>query len=78
MLNTLLDEPYLSTDENHQGLLLHSVYHQPNGWDYIPEGSTIPNGESCMWGDYHIREVCLYLQQIINNKNYYTYFNCVQ
>ncbi len=78
VLNTLLDEPYLSTDENHQGLLLHSVYHQPNGWDYIPEGSTIPNGESCMWGDYHIREVCLYLQQIINNKNYYTYFNCVQ
>ena len=78
VLNTLLDEPYLSTDENHQGLLLHSVYHQTNGWDYIPEGSTIPNGESCMWGDYHIREVCLYLQQIINNKNYYTYFNCVQ
>jgi len=78
VLNTLLDEPYLSTGENHQGLLLHSIYHQPNGWDYIPEGSKIPNGESSMWGDYHIREVCLYMQRIINNENYYTYFNCVK
>ena len=35
---TLLDEPYLSTDPEHQGLLLHSVYHRPNGWDYVPTG----------------------------------------
>lgn len=78
VLNTLLDEPYLSTGENHQGLLLHSIYHQPNGWDFIPKGSKIPNGESSMWGDYHIREACLYLQRIINNENYYTYFNYVR
>lgn len=78
ILNTLLDDPYLSTNENHQGLLLHSIYHQPNGWDYIPKGSKIPNGESSMWGDYHIREVCLYLQRIINNDNYYTYFNFIK
>ncbi len=78
VLNTLLEEPYLSTNENHQGLLLHCIYHQPNGWDHVPKGSSIANGESCMWGDYHIREVCLYLQRIIQRENYYSFFNCVQ
>ena len=78
VLNTLLDEPYLSTNEKHQGLLLHSIYHQPNGWDFVPKGSKIANGESSMWGDYHIREVCLYMQRLINNENYYTFFNCVK
>ncbi|GEO09071.1 glycoside hydrolase family 88 protein [Segetibacter aerophilus] len=75
VLNTIFDEPYLSTDPNHQGLLLHSVYHHPNGWDHIPEGSKVPNGESSMWGDYHAREVALYIQRIINNDTYYTFFN---
>ena len=78
VLNTLLDDPYLSTNENHQGLLLHSIYHRPNGWDYVPDGKKVPNGESSMWGDYHYREVCLYLQRIINKENYYTFYNCVQ
>ncbi len=78
VLKTLLNEPYLSTSPDHQGLLLHSIYHRPNGWDYIPDGSSIPNGESSMWGDYHIREVALYLHKIINNENYYTYYNCVK
>lgn len=75
VLNTLLDEPYLSTSPTHQGLLLHSIYHQPNGWDYIPPSSRIANGESSMWGDYHAREVALYLQRIIRNEPYYTFFN---
>jgi len=75
VMNTILDEPYLSTDPQHHGLLLHSVYHRPNGWDYIPPGSKIPYGESSMWGDYHIREAALYLQRIINNETYYTFFN---
>ncbi len=78
VVNTLLHEPYLSTCQNHQGLLLHSIYHRPNGWDYIPEGSKIPFGESSMWGDYHIREVCLYLNRVISNDKYYTYYNCVK
>jgi hypothetical protein len=77
VLDTLLGDPYLSTDENHQGLMLHSIYHRPNGWDFIPEGSKIPYGESGMWGDYHIREVCLYLSRIINKENYYTFFNYI-
>ncbi|MBX3252877.1 MAG: glycoside hydrolase family 88 protein [Chitinophagaceae bacterium] len=75
VLDTLFDEPYLSTKEDHEGLILHSIYHRPNGWDYIPEGSKIPNGESSMWGDYHAREAALYLQRIINNETYYTFFN---
>jgi hypothetical protein len=59
---TLFQEPYLSVDPTHEGLILHSVYHRPNGWDYIPPGRRIPCGEASMWGDYHARElaVCLY------------------
>ena len=54
-LHHLLDEPYLSTDEQHQGLLLHSLYHRPNAWDTIPAGQKVPCGEATMWGDYHVR-----------------------
>ncbi len=35
---TIFREPYLSTSPRHQGLLLHTVYHRPNGWDYVPPG----------------------------------------
>ncbi|WP_212635338.1 glycoside hydrolase family 88 protein [Pseudozobellia thermophila] len=72
--HTLFKEPYLSSDPSHQGLMLHSIYHRPNGWDHIPENSRIPNGEACMWGDYHARELAHYLQQIIDNNPYYTFF----
>ncbi len=71
---TVLSEPYLSTDPNHQGLILHSIYHRPNGWDYIPEGSKIPRGESSMWGDYHARELALLIQRLAKNDPYYTFF----
>ncbi len=77
VLNTLLQEPYLSTDPAHQGLLLHSVYHWPNGWDYVPKGSKIPYGESSMWGDYHIREAALYVQKMLTEEPYYTFYNGV-
>jgi hypothetical protein len=63
VLSRLLEEPYLSTAESHQGLLLHSVYHRPNGWDAIPAGRKVPCGESSMWGDYHLREAALYAQR---------------
>jgi hypothetical protein len=43
----------------------------------VPEDSKIANGESSMWGDYHIREVALYVQKIINNEPYYAFFNCL-
>ena len=65
VLSRLLEEPYLSTEENHQGLLLHSVYHRPNGWDAVPAGGKVPCGESSMWGDYHLREAALYAQRLL-------------
>jgi hypothetical protein len=72
----LFDEPYLSEEEHHQGLLLHTIYHRPNGWDHVPEGKKIPCGESCMWGDYHLRELALYLRRIISNEEpYYTFYH---
>ncbi len=74
VLKTLLAEPYLSTDANHQGLLLHSVYHRPNGWDHIPAGQKVPCGESCMWGDYHLRELALLVQRIAKNEPYLTFW----
>ena len=72
-LNTLLSEPYLSVNRDHQGILLHSVYHRPNGWDHIPVGSKVPNGESSMWGDYHMTELCLTVQKILDG-DYYTFY----
>ncbi len=56
---TLLGDTYLSTDPDHEGLLLHSVYHRPNGWDHVPKGQKVPCGEACMWGDYHLRELAV-------------------
>lgn len=70
---TLFDDPYLSTDPAHQGLILHSVYHRPGGWDHVPPGQRVPNGESSMWGDYHARELALYLQRVARGQ-YYTFF----
>lgn len=78
VLHTLLQPPYISTDPHHEGLLLHSIYHRPNGWDYTPPGSKVPCGESCMWGDYHIRELAILVQRMITGEPYYTFFNCVQ
>jgi hypothetical protein len=73
VLDTLLREPYLSRDASHEGLLLHAVYHRPNGWDHVPKGRAIPCGEACMWGDYHLREAAYLVQQMAENK-YYTFF----
>jgi hypothetical protein len=74
VLATLLEEPYLSTEPKHQGLILHSVYHRPNGWDHVPSGRKVPCGESSMWGDYHAREVALYVQRLARAAPYYTFF----
>ncbi len=74
VVNTAFDEPYLSRDAAHQGLILHSIYHRPNGWDHVPEGRKTPCGESSMWGDYHAREVALYLGRVIAGAKYYTFF----
>jgi len=70
----LLDEPYLSADPKHEGLLLHSVYHRPNGWDYMPNGGNVPYGESCMWGDYHLLELALMVHRDANSQPYYKFY----
>lgn len=72
---TLFDEPYLSASSKHQGLLLHSVYHRPNGWDYIAPGQKVPNGESSMWGDYHARELALLIQREARGEPYLVFFD---
>ena len=76
VLATLIDPsgPYVSTDPAHQGLLLHAVYHWPNGWDHVPRGAKTPRGESCQWGDYHLREVALYVKRLAEGAPYLTFF----
>jgi hypothetical protein len=70
VLETLFDPggPYVSRSDRHQGLLLHSIYHRPGGWDHVPPGSRTPRGESSMWGDYHAREAALYVQRLCNGR----------
>jgi unsaturated chondroitin disaccharide hydrolase len=77
VVETLFDAagPYLSQAESHQGLILHSVYHWPNGWDHVPTGAHVPRGESSQWGDYHAREVALYLLRVAKNEPYLTFFD---
>ncbi|MEA3336664.1 MAG: glycosyl hydrolase [Chloroflexota bacterium] len=62
--DTIFTPPYLSSSPDHQGLLLHSVYHRPNGWDHVPDGRQIPCGESSMWGDYHAMELALLIKRM--------------
>jgi len=61
---TIFRAPFLSEDPKHEGLVLHSVYHRPKGWDYVPKGAKVPHGESSMWGDYHALELALHLQRL--------------
>jgi unsaturated chondroitin disaccharide hydrolase len=70
----LFAAPYVAEDPNHQGLLLHSVYHRPNGWDYIPPGQSIPMGEATMWGDYHARELGVMLLRLAKGQPDYRFF----
>jgi hypothetical protein len=71
---TLFAEPYLSTDPAHEGLLLHAVYHRPNGWDHVPEGRKVPCGESCQWGDYHLLELALMVRREAQGAPYHRFF----
>jgi hypothetical protein len=72
---TLFDDPYMSDDPKHEGLILHSVYHRPNGWDHIPEGQHVPYGEATMWGDYHAMELAVYLKHLIDGAPYLTFYD---
>ncbi|MCC7191875.1 MAG: glycoside hydrolase family 88 protein [Phycisphaeraceae bacterium] len=72
---TLMSEPYLSTSTKHQGLLLHSVYHRPNGWDHIPRGRKVPCSEASMWGDYHLLELAILIKRMAGGDTYPTFFD---
>ncbi|MCU0797289.1 MAG: glycosyl hydrolase [Akkermansiaceae bacterium] len=72
---SLFSDAYASGDPQHHGLLLHSIYHHPNGWDFRPDPTKAPYGESSMWGDYHAMELAVYLQRLIQNKPYLTFFH---
>jgi unsaturated chondroitin disaccharide hydrolase len=69
ILARLLDSTYLSESQTHQGLLLHSVYHRPNGWDHIPANRKVPCDEACQWGDYHLRELALQVQRMAEGRD---------
>lgn len=71
---TLFSAPYLSEDPKHHGLLLHSIYHRPNGWDCQPKGKKVPQGEASMWGDYHVLELAVYLQRVLDKKPYLKFY----
>lgn len=71
VLRTLLGDGYLSTDPDHEGLLLHGVYHRPGGWDRGGDG--VPSGESVMWGDYHLVEAALYVERLAGAGPYLTF-----
>jgi hypothetical protein len=73
VIQRLLQEPYLSSDPDREGILLHSVYHRPNGWDSIPPAEKIPCGESSMWGDYHLLEALLLVSKLADS-SYYTFY----
>ncbi len=73
----LCEDPYISTAAGHQGLILHSVYHRPNGWDYIPDEYAVPRGESSLWGDYHAREVALMILRMNRDEPYQVFFDRV-
>ncbi len=77
LAKNLFSEPYLSFSDKHEGLILHSIYHHPNGWDYRPNPNQSPNGESSMWGDYHARELALLLHRMLRGERYYSFFNCI-
>jgi hypothetical protein len=70
----LFQEPYLSTTADHHGLILHSVYHRPNGWDAVPPGRKVPCDESSMWGDYHARELALLIQRLARGEPYLAFW----
>ena len=56
--DALLSEPYLSADPAHQGFILHSVYHSPNGRNSTLEGKKVLCGESSMWGTMPVKQLC--------------------
>lgn len=77
VVQTLIGDNYLSVDPAHEGLLLHSIYHRPGGWDHAPEEGRVPSGESSAWGDYHLREAALCVQRLAEGGTMPTFYGGV-
>ena len=72
---TLFSDPYLApSGAGHQGILLHNVYHRPNGWDHVPPGQKVPCNESAMWGDYHQLELANLIKRLGEGGAYPTFY----
>ncbi|MBT9432352.1 hypothetical protein JZM24_09830 [Candidatus Sodalis endolongispinus] len=41
----------------------------------MPAGHQNPFGEATQWGDYHLRELALYVQRLADNGPYLTFFS---
>jgi unsaturated chondroitin disaccharide hydrolase len=78
LLTFCFRNPIFQLTLNTKALILHSIYHRPNGWDYTPEKGKVPYGESCMWGDYHARELALLIQRKHQNEKYYSFINSIE
>ncbi len=39
----------------------------------MPPGRKVPCGESSQWGDYHLRELALFIQRLADGAPYYTF-----
>ena len=64
----------LSTDPAHQGLLLHSVYHRPNGWDHVPPGRRSRAASPASGATTTLRELALLVQRLARGEPYYCFF----
>ena len=67
MCNTLFDEPYLSTDPRAPGT-------DPALGLSSAEWLELEAGRVSMWGDYHAREVGLYLLRMAGDGPYLKFF----
>ena len=77
VMKTLLGDDYVSLDPGHEGILLHGIYHRPNGWDHVTPGGGSPSGESVMWGDYHLLEAAVLVQRLAAGLPYPTFYGPV-
>ena len=61
---TLFDEPYLSVDTDHQGLCCTVSTTGPIAGTMFQRVKQVAQGESSMWGDYHMLELALLLHRL--------------
>ena len=40
----------------------------------MPPGRKVPCGESSQWGDYHLRELALFVQRLARGEPYYVFY----